>query len=181
VGSHVSDLVLPLSACVASGTVENLRRLLARQKSGQRFLSEAFSLLPSVMAMIGISVHLQTYNYWRSWFNNTSLTSLKQVASAMAANSRTGDWVIVDRPILAFLPERAVPPELAMISRKRVISGALTEDQLLRGLKEFGPFLVVLCTSRFTGYATFLKKVDTDYRGRPRLAPADCTDERYLS
>jgi hypothetical protein len=49
------------------------------------------------------------------------------------------NWVYTDRPIFAFRAHLPVPPSLAVISKKRLAAGALSEDQILEVLEEYEP------------------------------------------
>jgi hypothetical protein len=60
------------------------------------------------------------------------------VASMRNYASQT-NWVYTDRPMFAFRAQLPVPPNLAVISKKRIAAGALTEDQILETLVEYKP------------------------------------------
>jgi hypothetical protein len=72
------------------------------------------------------------------------------------------DWVIVDRPILAFLANRPVPPALAMISRKRVRT-VMTDGDLTGAIDRYAPAMVVLCRGLFSQFGDFRARLDADY------------------
>jgi len=53
-------------------------------------------------------------------------------------------WVFADRPIYAFRAGLAVPPPTAALSGKRLVSGTITQDDLLTVLRAYRPEYVVL-------------------------------------
>jgi len=53
-------------------------------------------------------------------------------------------WVFTDRPIYAFYANLPVPPEIAVMSRKRFNSGNLTLDSLFKVLQTYQPEQIVL-------------------------------------
>ena len=53
-------------------------------------------------------------------------------------------WIFTDRPIYAFYAGLSVPPEIAVMSRKRFRSGNLTFDDLLTILQRYHPEQIVL-------------------------------------
>jgi uncharacterized membrane protein len=60
------------------------------------------------------------------------------VASMWDYASQT-NWVYTDRPMFAFRAQLPVPPHLAVISKKRLATGDLTDDQILEILVEYQP------------------------------------------
>jgi hypothetical protein len=56
-------------------------------------------------------------------------------------------WVFADRVIYAFWAGVPVPPELAVIPRKRIWSGQLTEAELLECLERYRPERLLLLSS----------------------------------
>jgi hypothetical protein len=56
-------------------------------------------------------------------------------------------WVFADRVIYAFWAGLPVPPELAVIPRKRIWSGQLTESELLEYLERYRPERMLLLSS----------------------------------
>jgi Dolichyl-phosphate-mannose-protein mannosyltransferase len=66
-------------------------------------------------------------------------------------------WMFTDRPIYAFYAGLPVPPEVAVMSRKRFHSGNLTFDDLLAILQRYHPEQIVLA-----------KYID-DIKGNPEL------------
>ena len=53
-------------------------------------------------------------------------------------------WLYTDRVIYAFWAQLPVPPELAVVSRKRLWSGQLTTVQLIQCLERYRPEQVLL-------------------------------------
>lgn len=60
------------------------------------------------------------------------------VASMWDYASHT-NWVYTDRPMFAFRAQLPVPPYLAVISKKRLAAGDLTDDKILEILIEYQP------------------------------------------
>jgi hypothetical protein len=58
-------------------------------------------------------------------------------------------WVFTDRPIYAFYAGLRVPPEMAVMSYKRLNSGDLTLEELLAVLQNYRPEQIIL--DRWTG------------------------------
>ena len=56
-------------------------------------------------------------------------------------------WLYTDRPIFASSPESPSPPNLAVISAKRLLTGDLTEQEILATLEAYSPEMIL--SSRF--------------------------------
>jgi hypothetical protein len=54
-------------------------------------------------------------------------------------HAQATNWVYTDSPMFAFRAQLPVPPQLAVISKKRLATGALTEEQILQILEEYKP------------------------------------------
>lgn len=58
------------------------------------------------------------------------------------------NWIVTDMPMYAFIVRRPVPPSLATFSRKRLVTGSLTSDDILAAMREYRPEQVLM--GRFT-------------------------------
>ena len=67
-------------------------------------------------------------------------------------------WVVTDRPMYAFRAGLLVPPNLAAISRKRLTTGALTEQQVLDTIRERRPEQVLLTRFKWPSITKYLKE-----------------------
>ena len=62
-----------------------------------------------------------------------------EILALMADYAHLTNWVYTDRPMFAFRTQLSVPPHLAVLSKKRIAAGVLTEDQILEILEEYEP------------------------------------------
>ncbi len=63
----------------------------------------------------------------------------EEILALMAEYAHLTNWVYTDRPMFAFRTQLSVPPHLAVLSKKRIAAGVLTEDQILEILEEYEP------------------------------------------
>jgi 4-amino-4-deoxy-L-arabinose transferase-like glycosyltransferase len=73
--------------------------------------------------------------------------SERQIVALMADHADETQWVYAENPMFPFQAGLAVPPPLAVLSSKRLATGTLTDDQILKVLEEFKPEIVM--QSRF--------------------------------
>jgi hypothetical protein len=151
---HLPDLLVPqgvLLGVVLVRATTAVRAGLGRSGGRRPALAAAASLLLVGLGLLG---HLRSYDRWRRYYDNTPISELEKVASEVSRLSPPQSWIVVDRPMLAFLARRKVPPNLAMVSRKRVAAGGL-EEELVRSLRTYHPVAVILCTEAFEPFGRF--------------------------
>lgn len=83
-------------------------------------------------------------------------------------------WLVTDLPIFAFYANLPVPPNLVVFSSKRVETGELTEENVLRTIQEYRPEQVLLGRFEFPSLRQDLKE-------RYRLVQARGLYELYVS
>ncbi len=64
--------------------------------------------------------------------HSESWRTLDEAVAFLRDHTAPGDWVVTDHAFVAFRADRPVPPELAVISSKRIATGALTDADLIR-------------------------------------------------
>ena len=67
------------------------------------------------------------------------ITEDEEILALMSEYAHLTNWVYTDRPMFAFRTQLRVPPYLAVLSKKRIAAGVLTEDQILEILVEYEP------------------------------------------
>ncbi|MEJ2599795.1 MAG: glycosyltransferase family 39 protein [Anaerolineales bacterium] len=65
-------------------------------------------------------------------------------------------WMVTDLPMYAFRADILVPPELAVFSRKRLVAGDLTDQELQAAFQKYDPELVMLDRFDYPGLQTTL-------------------------
>jgi hypothetical protein len=68
------------------------------------------------------------------------------------------NWIVTDMPMYAFIVKRPVPPILATFSRKRLVTGSLTPEDVLTAVREYKPEQVLMARFVIPGLDTYLKK-----------------------
>ena len=85
-----------------------------------------------------------------------------KIIDLLAANKNNIRWLITDRPIFAFYSGILIPPELVLISGKRIQAESFTQDYLLNILEKYKPEQLLF--TRFTAYEKrFLPGIEKDY------------------
>ncbi len=163
---HVPELLVPLAILIGMGVGAGARG--ARRRCGnERWAPSAMLRSASILALgVGTVLHLRSYDEWRAWYDNTAVESLRSLARIIERATTAEQWIVVDRPMLAFLAHRKVPPSLAMVSRKRIAVGGLTDSDVMGVLARYQPATVTLCSGQFTRgkFPRFLEALTTQFR-----------------
>ncbi|MEO8083029.1 MAG: glycosyltransferase family 39 protein [Ardenticatenales bacterium] len=61
-----------------------------------------------------------------------SWRTLDDAIAFLRDHTAAGDWVVTDQAYAAFRADRPIPPELAVVSSKRITTGGLTADDVIR-------------------------------------------------
>lgn len=67
-----------------------------------------------------------------------------EILALMWKHADRTELVVTDRPMYAFRIEKPVPPQLAVISEKRLWSGSITQDQIVETIRDRRPEQVLL-------------------------------------
>ena len=67
-----------------------------------------------------------------------------EIVERMRHDTTVDDWVYSDRPLFAFDADRRVPPEVAVVTGKRIKTGNLTTAMLLEMLDRYQPKVVYI-------------------------------------
>lgn len=172
VWSHHQLLITIPIAMLAGIAVGEAARLLHQIFRTHNFLS-ARSLLTfvtlAIFVLALITLIPQTYLEFTSPASFLDRERLFMVR--MTNHAPKTNWVVTDEPMYAFRIGRLIPPHLAVISRKRLVTGNLTEEQIIEIIDEYKPEQVMIGRFRYPTLFTYL---EDDYktlysRGRRKL------------
>jgi 4-amino-4-deoxy-L-arabinose transferase-like glycosyltransferase len=105
-----------------------------------RFVKLAFSsltVLLLIVALVGVPERLERTA------NDIPVQDQRVLNRVMKYKDQTR-WILTDRPVYAFYAGLPVPPQIAVMSRKRFNSGLLTFEDLLNTLKTYQPEQIIL-------------------------------------
>ena len=68
------------------------------------------------------------------------------------------NWIMTDMPMYAFRVHKPVPPIVATFSQKRLVTGSLTEDDILTSMREYQPEQALMARFEIPALETYLKK-----------------------
>ncbi len=148
---HELLITIPLAILAAVGVGEGILSLLR-----VRQLSDVLRLpaLLGIVALIGFSLVFINYlpslnkelmDYPRiTDFNLKASPGRLEVLETMNKYADQTNWIVTDMPIYAFRVHKPVPPVLATFSKKRLLTGSLTEEDILKAMRDYRPEQVLI-------------------------------------
>lgn len=158
---HAMILMPPLAWLVASWVAPVLAREVSdlRAHRFQHLLQGRHLTLASAIMLSGLiaAVTLTGVDRARKGFLRQPSFEAKRADIWFELNRQNSKRAITDRPMYAYRAAMSVPPTLAVWSRKRMLTGYLTEDQIYSEIVN-APDAVILLT-RFDYSDGFLSKI----------------------
>ncbi len=173
--SHLQLLITVPAALLAAGGVAQALHLLAlaiRRPAAERRLPPGPA---AAVWLSAVSLGVILFTLLQAPAQVSSLARMAQLPNPLARPTSTEaqilgkmlkyapqtDWVLTDLPLYAFLIQCPTPPELAVISDKRVVAGELDEVMLQRALQRWQPEQILL--GRFD-FSEFEADLQPEYR-----------------
>jgi len=91
-----------------------------------------------------------------------TLEFIKQVKKL----TQPDDFLLTDRPLIAFMAGRPVPPFLVAMTGKRARSGELSDAELMANVEKYQPQAIALLTFDLTDYPNFRHWMDEYYEAK---------------
>jgi 4-amino-4-deoxy-L-arabinose transferase-like glycosyltransferase len=82
---------------------------------------------------------------------------LKVISTMNEYIDRT-NWIMTDMPMYAFRVHKPVPPSLATFSQKRLITGSLTDEDILAAMREYHPEQVLMARFEIPALEAYLQE-----------------------
>jgi hypothetical protein len=160
---HLPELFVPAALAIACALNSALPAVLTPAAPHRTLLTGA-SVLVAILSLGGVAMHERHLDHWRRYHDGVSLETLETFAERIRGATTPTDLVLVDRPSLAYLAGRQVPPALAMISEKRIRTGALTDADLDGAIERHRPAVVALASPRFQRFMGFRARLEAEYQ-----------------
>ena len=107
--------------------------------------------ITGILIMLLLFEMPHTYNKIIKSLNEKTVKQEKEIIDIISKYNINSQWIVTDRPIFAFYTNMLVPPELALISRKRNFSSDAAQKYFIKKLKKYTPELILINRSEFYG------------------------------
>ena len=141
-----------LLAAIAAGEAVNEIKPRTRSSPWRPRLALTLASLVVVLVVLAVRIPPVLREFNSAWPNLVYPPSKevqareaqeRQIVALMSDHRAETNWVYTDRPMFAFAAGLSVPPYLAVLSSKRVLTGQLTEDEILATLETYKPELIL--------------------------------------
>jgi len=166
VWSHQQLLVtVPAALLAAGGLGEALGELPGILKSSQRDWSKITlngAMLTAACLVLIVQIP-KVVSRWQIWEESaqkptSAETTVLRKLDKFASQTR---WLVTDQPMYAFREGLLVPPELAVLSSKRVETGNLTADEVQTVIQHYQPEQILIGRFDFPGLS---QEIEGSYR-----------------
>jgi Dolichyl-phosphate-mannose-protein mannosyltransferase len=163
---HHQLLVTVPAAMLAAVGVGEVIYFIAKHRSVRAFISirgilcAIFIVCCVVLIAVRVPKTLSKFKPNSLSVRSTSGKTLSspQIVGKMLEYAPQTRWVITDSPMFAFRAGLLVPPNLAVISRKRIRTRRLTGENILDAMREYNPEQVWLTRLNPTSVRSYLEK-----------------------
>ncbi|HWQ10992.1 MAG TPA: glycosyltransferase family 39 protein [Holophaga sp.] len=160
--NHQQLLLSVPSAMLAAELVTDVPRLwhhLSRRNTKWPGRLAAGLLLTLGLALAGAHVRfaVRTAARWMGGNDRIKHADDWNLVDIMARRAGATNWVVTDRPIYAFRAGLLVPPEMAVLSRKRVFTERSGDGWMLACLRRYRPEQVALARFPWAGLRPYLE------------------------
>lgn len=91
-------------------------------------------------------------------FSLTATAGKVKVLNDMKEYTDQTEWIVTDMPMYAFIVKKPVPPILATFSRKRLVTGSLSDEDILTAMREYHPEQVLMARFVIPELESYLKE-----------------------
>jgi 4-amino-4-deoxy-L-arabinose transferase-like glycosyltransferase len=166
VWSHQQLLVTIPAAIMAAIAVGDSARFLflKLREGGADWLAISLRVIPVILFVRVFALYFPKVI---SEFDLDPQVGMRETSAEMAVLSKMNDyvdethWIVTDMPILAFWLQKPVPPELAVFTSKRLLTGNLTEQTVINAIITYKPEQVMLGRYKMDSVREYL---DENYR-----------------
>lgn len=124
--------------------------------------SIALLLVAASLCLVIIKVPEKYHRIDRRLSGSGFPTAYHHTIILMQKYANQNNWIVTDRPVFAFYAKLFVPPEMAVFSWKRLVTGDLTADDIVKYIRKYRPPLILF--NRFPSIEkNILPEIEKDY------------------
>ena len=162
---HQLLITIPMAMIAAAGVGEGISFLLTLRQPSEIV---RFQTGLGIVALLGFIWVFPIYGRMldKELLNSPSIDGSELQATAgklkilnmMNEHIDQTHWIVTDVPMFAFRVARPVPPVLATFSSKRLATGSLTEEDILKTMREYKPEQVLMARFQIPALEEYLQE-----------------------
>jgi len=148
---HQLLITIPVTIMAAAAVGDGILSLFSLRQLSDLFRLETLFGAVAVIGFAWVSIHyfpiLDQELMDRPRLTDFTLRATPgklKVLRAMDEYADQTNWIMTDMPMYAFRVHRPVPPVVATFSSKRLATGSLTEQEILKAMREYQPEQVLM-------------------------------------
>ena len=162
---HQLLITIPIAMIAAAGVGEGVSSLLHLKQPSDLVRVQTGLGMAALLGFIGVSV-VYGRVLDKDLLNRPSIGSSALQATAgklrilnlMNEYADQTHWIVTDVPMFAFRVARPVPPILATFSSKRLATGSLTEEDILKAMRDYQPEQVLMARFEIPALEAYLEE-----------------------
>lgn len=161
---HQLMITIPIGILAAVGVGESILSLTRVKRTSDLIRIETLLSAGIVMGFVLVINHYlpvldkELMNKPRiDGFTLKATAGKLKVLETMNEYADRTNWIMTDMPMYAFRIHKPVPPILATFSQKRLVTGSLTEDDVLTSMREYQPEQVLMARFEIPSLEAYLK------------------------
>lgn len=166
---HQLLITIPVTIVAAAAVGDGILSLFSLRRLSDLLRLETLFGAVAVIGFLWVSI-----NYFpgldRELMNQPRITDFTlratpgklKVLRTMSEYADQTNWIMTDMPMYAFRVHRPVPPVVATFSSKRLATGSLTEDDILKAMREYKPEQVLMARFVIPGLEKYLEENYTE-------------------
>lgn len=147
-------IAIPLCWLAAINFSDFIYAIIGKNPSDRKIL--LYWLTASLVILTILRMPIKYHRALES-MNNATTIEERKIINLLCVHKNNTKWLVTDRPIFAFYSGILVPPELALISNKRILAKHFTENYLARLIAKYKPEQILL--TRFKVYENKLQNI----------------------
>jgi hypothetical protein len=162
---HQLLISIPLTMLAAAGVGEGIPALMRLRHPNHLLRLQTWLGAGALISFALLCLHYIP-RLDRDLMNRPRLTDFTLRATAgklkvlrtMSEYTSQTNWIMTDMPMYAFRVQRPVPPNVATFSSKRLATGSLTEEDVLKAMRDYQPEQVLMARFHLPALEAYLQE-----------------------
>jgi 4-amino-4-deoxy-L-arabinose transferase-like glycosyltransferase len=162
---HQLLITIPVALLAAAGVGDGISSLARPSRPSNLIRSKTALGVGALIGFVLLSVHylpvLDKELMNEPQIHGSSLRATQgklKILRTMNEYADQTNWIMTDMPMYAFRVGRPVPPNLATFSKKRLVTGSLTEEDILLAMREYQPEQVLIARFEIPSLEEYLQQ-----------------------
>lgn len=147
---HYLLIAIPIAWLAAYAVVAMVQFFRQQRTKIKLDIKAIIAILTALLIFSTILLEIYRFGIDRQKYQHELVEQVNQqyVLNLILLHQEQTNWMFTDQPLYAFYAGLSVPPETAVLSLKRVLSGTISNEDMLNILKTYQPEQILLSNLR---------------------------------